>query len=492
MELKTLSNITEADCPLIESPFFAKAKIRDLYLTSFPIRIKGLDKRVRHYIELKFSSRDQQSVYWKYFKSGGREDTWEYQFNQHDCIKDAILKELIRVDYLLVCDPDTNGYGGRSVAFQPLLIVNTAPDINTQDRWRIPNPTVVAGYQKIDNLVLKRLFPNRKTPDYSRFFGSASGETENTSRFDNMPPEPWPEQRTLQQTSIVAAAAQPALQPTPNPKPTPTLPRGPAVNDPVFNVKKGIRLARVLGGIPGVILGALIPDNASLEEEWEVDGVNYKYNTDDFSLEITHPDGTEEQVKMYPDGTVTDQQGAIMGSVDKDGHFEPATEQEDVEYRVWKANGGDGSFAVWKNSGKPSDVSDAGVKNTKTRLPRKDGKWDGKPGEGNWHSDLDEVNKVTGGKPIPFKKGRPDFSEWSKGEVTFKKGELNGTDEDFSKVYEKIAKEKGLKNKTAAKKLLKEKGLTPHHLDDKTIQLIPSKLHGKIPHIGSASDMKNI
>jgi len=113
------------------------------------------------------------------------------------------------------------------------------------------------------------------------------------------------------------------------------------------------------------------------------------------------------------------------------------------------------------------------------------------PGRGKWYSDLDEVNEVTGGGPYPSKMVDLIFSEWSKGEVTFKKGELKGTKKDFKNVYKKIAKERGLKNQTAAQTLLKDKGLTPHHLDDKTIQLIPTKLHGNTPHIGSASDMRN-
>ncbi|OMI04558.1 hypothetical protein BTA30_07620 [Bacillus swezeyi] len=32
--------------------------------------------------------------------------------------------------------------------------------------------------------------------------------------------------------------------------------------------------------------------------------------------------------------------------------------------------------------------------------------------------------------------------------------------------------------------------MTPHHLDDVTIQLVPTDLHGNIPHIGSASDLR--
>lgn len=123
-------------------------------------------------------------------------------------------------------------------------------------------------------------------------------------------------------------------------------------------------------------------------------------------------------------------------------------------------------------------------------MPRKDGSWVGKPGNGEWHSTLDEVNAVTGGKPIPFIDGRPDFSPWSKGKITFEKGVLNGTDADFKKVYEYVQKQKGLSSPTAAKNLLRKLDLTPHHLDDLTIQLIPTKLHSNIPHVGSASDMR--
>ena len=33
---------------------------------------------------------------------------------------------------------------------------------------------------------------------------------------------------------------------------------------------------------------------------------------------------------------------------------------------------------------------------------------------------------------------------------------------------------------------------TPHHLSDKKIILVPTDLHGNIPHIGSASDMRSM
>ncbi len=127
----------------------------------------------------------------------------------------------------------------------------------------------------------------------------------------------------------------------------------------------------------------------------------------------------------------------------------------------------------------------------KTRLPRKNGGWDGEPGESTWYSDNPEVNEITGGEGVPFKDGRPDFSKWTADTLTFEKGKLDGTDQDFKVIYEKVQKEYNLDNVTEAKEFLKELGLTPHHKSATEIQLVPTKLHKNVPHIGSASDMRN-
>jgi hypothetical protein len=136
------------------------------------------------------------------------------------------------------------------------------------------------------------------------------------------------------------------------------------------------------------------------------------------------------------------------------------------------------------------DVLNTQKINPKTRLPRTNGKWDGEPGNGFWHSNIDEVNEITGGKPIEFVNGRPVFTPWAKGQVKFKLGQLDGSKADFDAVYEYVANQKGLSSLNAAKNYLKEAGLTPHHLDNVTIQFVPTKLHGNIPHIGSASDLR--
>lgn len=129
--------------------------------------------------------------------------------------------------------------------------------------------------------------------------------------------------------------------------------------------------------------------------------------------------------------------------------------------------------------------------NPRTRLPRTKGCWEGTPGNSKWYSDKPEVNAVTKGEPIVFKDNRPIFTPWSKGTIKFKKGELTGENSDFAKVYKRIKKMKGFKTQAEAEDWLKYTAkLTPHHLDNKTIQLIPTALHKNVPHIGSASDLR--
>ena len=97
----------------------------------------------------------------------------------------------------------------------------------------------------------------------------------------------------------------------------------------------------------------------------------------------------------------------------------------------------------------------------KTRLPRSNGNWDGDPGNGKWFSDNDAVKNITGGEGVDFANGRPDFSPWSKGNLEFPEGVLNGTADDFNLVYDKIKEMKGFSSRNQAKQWLKEVGLTP-------------------------------
>ncbi len=133
----------------------------------------------------------------------------------------------------------------------------------------------------------------------------------------------------------------------------------------------------------------------------------------------------------------------------------------------------------------PGSVSKVAV-----RLPRTRGRWEGTPGDGLWFSDKPAVTNVTGGKPVVFRNGRPDFSPWEFGHLKFKPGQLDGSAKDFDKVYERIADTYKLKNKTAGRNWLKERGLTPHHASATKIELVPTALHGNVPHAGAASDLR--
>ncbi|MCD8193452.1 MAG: DUF6531 domain-containing protein [Tannerellaceae bacterium] len=126
-----------------------------------------------------------------------------------------------------------------------------------------------------------------------------------------------------------------------------------------------------------------------------------------------------------------------------------------------------------------------------SRLQRSDGHWTGKPGDSTWKSNKTDVNSITKNKGIEFKDGYPDFSPYSKGNYNFK--DLDGTDKDFDKVYERVMKQKKLNSKNAAKEWLKAKGLTPHHHQNgRTIQLIPTALHKNVPHEGGASKLRKM
>ena len=58
------------------------------------------------------------------------------------------------------------------------------------------------------------------------------------------------------------------------------------------------------------------------------------------------------------DGTVYRKYSSelIYNAVGPDGsQWQTASPQEDMEYRTWLANGGDGSFQTWLSSGKPTE-----------------------------------------------------------------------------------------------------------------------------------------
>lgn len=118
-----------------------------------------------------------------------------------------------------------------------------------------------------------------------------------------------------------------------------------------------------------------------------------------------------------------------------------------------------------------------------SRLPQ-DGKWSGEPGNSDWHpdpntSDGKAILEATGGKPITFKDGYPDFSPYAANSVEI---DMAGNVNDFKRANEAA----GILGVDVPK------NFTWHHKEDGvTMELVPSAINNKVPHTGGASIVKS-
>lgn len=140
-------------------------------------------------------------------------------------------------------------------------------------------------------------------------------------------------------------------------------------------------------------------------------------------------------------------------------------------------------------------------------LPRTGGEWTGEPGNSTWIPDRDvepgdrhgtnpehktwgEILDEYGIEGIKFKDGEPDFSEVSKGEVEIDDFSTD-RDENFSQADEKLAEQRGC-TPEEVEQWRKENKYTWHECKDcKTMQKVPTEVHGNIPHSGGISTAKN-
>ena len=130
------------------------------------------------------------------------------------------------------------------------------------------------------------------------------------------------------------------------------------------------------------------------------------------------------------------------------------------------------------------------------RIPSSDGGWTGEVGESGWVSTKPEVVTATGGKPIPYKKGFPDFAEWSKGEVKLSKMigdnrvDFDNADDLFA-IQKKWFKSDGTPDRLRVKTMRETQRLTWHHHEDMTtMQLVPKDINNEVSHTGGASLVK--
>ncbi|MGP1599085.1 HNH endonuclease [Peptoanaerobacter stomatis] len=140
-------------------------------------------------------------------------------------------------------------------------------------------------------------------------------------------------------------------------------------------------------------------------------------------------------------------------------------------------------------------------------LPRNGGEWTGEPGNSNWRPDPEvtpgdrngtnpehktwrEIMKEYGFESVSFKDGEPDFSKVSKGEVQIDDFS-DERDSNFSQADEKLANQKGCTPEEVAK-WREENKYTWHECKDcKTMQKVPTEVHGNIPHSGGISEIKS-
>lgn len=148
-------------------------------------------------------------------------------------------------------------------------------------------------------------------------------------------------------------------------------------------------------------------------------------------------------------------------------------------------------------------LPDIDLTTCKDVVPRDHGKWS----EDNWfpdreheppnpltnpdHLSWDEILEKYDIDSIPFKDGEPDFSEISKGNVEIDDFTTE-RDINFSQADEKLAEQKGCTPQEVYA-WRKENKYTWHECGDcKTMQKVPTEVHGNVPHSGGISAKKSM
>ena len=125
------------------------------------------------------------------------------------------------------------------------------------------------------------------------------------------------------------------------------------------------------------------------------------------------------------------------------------------------------------------------------RLP-KNGTWAGEPGHSIFTPNNPESIGLSKGDTIPFVKGTPDFSVAEVREPIKVLGMTGDHNADKALTADALVEKypNEFKNQKAALDWMKNEGVTPHHFQGDTMQLVKAEPHGKIRHSGTASDMR--
>ncbi|ASM37016.1 hypothetical protein CSF_1152 [Campylobacter sputorum bv. faecalis CCUG 20703] len=144
-------------------------------------------------------------------------------------------------------------------------------------------------------------------------------------------------------------------------------------------------------------------------------------------------------------------------------------------------------------------------------LPKEGGAWGGKEGDSIWKPDPDVIPKK--GNPngetwreilaeygidgIEFKDGEPDFSPVAEATVEIddfsvnRSDNFNQADETLADKWSKEQKDGKIWTPEEVAQYRKDNQLSWHERSDqKTLDLVPQKIHGNIPHSGGISEAK--
>ena len=133
----------------------------------------------------------------------------------------------------------------------------------------------------------------------------------------------------------------------------------------------------------------------------------YSSSTGGALEELTAPDGTT--YSKYSDEVYYKAVG-----VDGDEWSTPDP-QQDIQFRMWKANGGEGTLEDWLSKGKPEHNEISKVREKpKTWILPQNGEWSdiNNPGNSNFIPNDPESLGLSKGDVVSFKDGYPDFSPY--------------------------------------------------------------------------------
>ena len=275
------------------------------------------------------------------------------------------------------------------------------------------------------------------------------------------------------------------------------------------------------------------PGGGSIEKEPEIYGKKPEDPEDDEDgLREWNPDegSAEKELKIYgkkPEEPEDGEDGLCVWNPDE-GSVEKEPEIYSKKPEEYPTDGGgliawepDKPLTIGKEGnlgGKlgehPEPIEEKGEVAAKTAdvtfntiLPRNGGEWSGERGNSRWwpnrdeipkdrhgtnpeHKTWDEILNEYGIDSIPFVDGYPDFSEVSKGQV-----EIDDFTEDrdanFPQADEKLAEQRGCTAKEV-REWREANGYTWHECKDcKTMQKVPTEVHGNVSHSGGISVYKS-